>query len=247
MPMPPIEEQRRIADILDRADALRAKRVQSLALLDGLPQSIFLDMFGDPNPRTTRWPVVKLGSMLESAQYGTSTKADIIGEFPVLRMGNVTSDGRVDLRDLKYMDLSPVGQRKYLVKRGDILFNRTNSADLVGKTAIVRETRPLAFAGYLVRLRVLPEHDPEYLAAFLNSRYSKRLLRMMCKSIIGMANINAREVQSILVGVPPRRLQQQFAKRVASTEAARATYMRGSEQLDELFTSLQQRAFAGEL
>ena len=89
------------------------------------------------------------------------------------------------------MDLSEREHERYTVRLGDVLFNRTNSAELVGKTAIFRETRSMAFAGYLIRLRVTGNNHPEYLAGFMNTPYAKRVLRGMCKSIVGMANINA--------------------------------------------------------
>jgi hypothetical protein len=93
---------------------------------------------------------------------------------------------------MKFIDLPATEVDKFTVRNGDILFNRTNSADLVGKTAVFRESNPYVFAGYLVRLRVNEKADPEYVSAYLNSPYGKAILRGMCRSIIGMANINPR-------------------------------------------------------
>lgn len=124
-----------------------------------------------------------IGDLLESAAYGTSEKSEPTGDFPVLRMNNITRTGEIDLSELKYMNLDERERERYLVRAGDVLFNRTNSEELVGKTAIWRESRPMAYAGYLIRLRVNANNDPEYLAAFLNTGHSKRLLRSMCKSI----------------------------------------------------------------
>ena len=98
-------------------------------------------------------------------------------------MSNITRTGGTDLSNLKYMNLDVSARDRYLVRTGDALFNRTNRPELVGKTAIFREARPMAYAGYLIRLRVNRENDPEYLASFLNTAYSKRVLRGMCKSI----------------------------------------------------------------
>jgi type I restriction enzyme S subunit len=195
VPLPPLEEQRRIAEVLDRAEALRAKRLTTLAQLDSLTQSIFLDLFGDPATNLKGWPVKRIGDLLESASYGTSEKSAATGEFPVLRMNNITRTGEMDFSDLKFMDLQTGQHDRYLVRAGDVLFNRTNSAELVGKTGIFRESKPMAYAGYLIRLRLNKLNDPEFLSAFLNSGYSKRMLRGMCKSIIGMANINATEIK----------------------------------------------------
>jgi len=245
--LPPLPEQRRIAEVLDRAEALRAKRRASLAQLDTLTQSIFLDMFGDPARNPKGWPIRKISDLLDSASYGTSVKSGTTGEFPVLRMNNITRTGEMDFTDLKYMELEERQCERYLVRAGDVLFNRTNSADLVGKTGIFRESISMAYAGYLIRLRTNCDNNPEYLSAFLNTGYSKRLLRGMCKSIIGMANINATELQGIKIPQPPLSLQRKFARRIQAVVQLKATHRASLVELDVLFASLQNRAFRGEL
>lgn len=247
VPLPPLVEQRRIAEILDRADALRAKRRQAIAKLDSLTQSIFIDMFGIPTPGRSTWPLGKVGDMLTSANYGTGKKAGSTGSFPVLRMGNITAWGEIDMTDLKYMDLADPEVPKYTVRRGDVLFNRTNSAELVGKTAIYRATDAVAFAGYLIRLRVNESNDPEYLAAFMNTSFTKTKLKAMCKSIVGMANINATEVQGITIPLPPLEMQQKFADRIAGIELQKLQLASSKREFDALFASLQHRAFPGQL
>ena len=247
IPLPPIEEQRRIAAILDAADALRAKRRQGLAKLDTLTQAIFIDMFGDPvsNPRNLKFELMV--EHIESATYGTSKKASLGGELPVLRMGNITYEGQISLHDLKYIELDEGDFPKHTVQFGDVLFNRTNSAELVGKTAVYRHENPVAYAGYLVRLRAKPTLHPEYLGAFMNLPYTKQTLRSMCKSIVGMANINAREVQKITVPIPPINEQETFAKKRAFIEQQSKKFESDYKKLEDLFASLQQRAFRGEL
>lgn len=247
IPLPPIAEQRRIAEVLDRAEALRAKRRAALAELDALTQSLFLDLFGDPATNPKGWPIRVIRDLLESASYGTSEKSGATGEFPVLRMNNISRTGEMDFTDLKFMDLEESQHERYLVRSGDLLFNRTNSVDLVGKTGVYREVKPMAYAGYLIRLRVTKENHPEYLAAFLNSAYSKAMLRGMCKSIIGMANINATEIQGMKIPSPPLALQQEFARRVAAVEKLKQAQRSALTELDALFATLQHRAFRGEL
>ena len=153
----------------------------------------------------------------------------------------------MDLSDLKYMDLPTSQRSRYLVRAGDVLFNRTNSPELVGKTAIVRDATPMAFAGYLIRLRVNERNDPEYLATFLNTIYAKTMLRRMCKSIIGMANINATEIQAMRIPTPPLTLQRAFARRLQAIEKLKESYRVSLSEFEALFASLQQRAFRGEL
>jgi type I restriction enzyme S subunit len=245
--LPPLQEQQRIAEILDRAEALRAKRRAALAQLNTLTQSIFLSFFGDPATNPMGWPICRIGDLLVSACYGTSEKAGATGEFPVMRMNNISYSGEIDLTNLKFMDLPESKGERYLVQRGDVLFNRTNSADLVGKTAIYRDTGPIAYAGYLVRLRTNSENDPEYLAAFLNTNYAKKILRGMCKSIIGMANINAKEVQSIRIPKAPHVLQKEFAHCVVAVEKLKAAHHSSLAETNTLFAALQNQAFRGGL
>lgn len=243
--LPPLAEQKRIAGLLGQVGVLRDKRRAAIALLDELTQSIFLSMFGTPAHNRHGLTVSAVGEMLTSAKYGTAEKASLEGDVPVLRMNNVTVTGEIDLKDLKYL---PAGvSEKYLVRSGDVLFNRTNSPELVGKAAIYRGEDNPAYAGYLVRLRVSEEHHPEYLAAFLNTAYAKKVLRSMCKSIVGMANINAKEVQGMQILMPPLSRQQRFARVVSRLEGVKEVHRAHLAALDELHVSLQQRAFSGRL
>ncbi|MFV0535347.1 MAG: hypothetical protein ACK5MR_17115, partial [Cumulibacter sp.] len=134
---------------LDHADALRAKRRQVLTHLDALDRALFHHHFGLPNTWRDRWPVSTIGDLSQSVAYGTASKAHSTGTWPILRMGNITDDGRLDLRDLKYIDLNEAETQKYSVRRGDLLFNRTNSLVKVGKSAVIRTERPLAFCRLL--------------------------------------------------------------------------------------------------
>ncbi|WP_447646177.1 hypothetical protein [Nocardioides zeae] len=114
--VPSLPEQRRIAAILDHADALRAKRRQVITHLDSLTSASFLQAFGLPQSWPTRWPMGTIGDIAASVDYGTSGKAGPAGEWPILRMGNVTDDGRLNLGNLKYIDLS---LRRFLNTRCD--------------------------------------------------------------------------------------------------------------------------------
>lgn len=241
-------EQRRIAAILDKADAIRRKREQSLSVADDFLRSVFLEMFGDPSTNSKGWPVGSIRDLIVDAKYGTSQKADVeVGSYPVLRMGNLTYLGRIDPTDLKYLDLKDNEIEKYTVRRGDILFNRTNSRELVGKTAVVMADEVYAYAGYLVRSRTNSRANPHYISAFLNSTFGKATLQGMCKSIIGLANINAQEFQNIRIPVPPFCLQNRFGAVLERTEATRQLLQADLRNAADLFAALSQRAFRGEL
>ncbi|MFK2905147.1 restriction endonuclease subunit S [Dyella ginsengisoli] len=246
VPLPPLAEQRRIAAILDKVDALRANRREAIAKLDQLLHSVFLDMFGDPATNPMGWPVGVIGDLLDSVKYGSSEKAVLEGEVPILRMNNITYSGEMDLRDLKYISASSADE-KYLVRPGDILFNRTNSKELVGKTAVYDGPTPMAYAGYLVRGRAKSGQSPYYISGFMNSLYGKTMLQGMCKSIVGMANINAQEFKAIAIALPPARVQKEYESKIRSIKAQRDQHRSQSVKLDALFSSLQQQAFAGTL
>ncbi len=247
IPLPPLDEQRRIAAILDQADTLRRKRREAIALLERLRRSAFDDLFGDPSTNPKNWPIGRISDFTASTQYGTSSKAGEIGNFPILRMGNLTANGGWKLVDLKFIDFAERDVEKYTVSKGDILFNRTNSPDLVGKTAVFREEQTYGFAGYLVRLRLNKQAMPDYVAAYLNSAHGKATLRGMCKSIIGMANINAKELISIPLMLPPIELQRQFSAIVEQSLVAEKSHLAHLSEIDTLFDTLQHRAFRGEL
>lgn len=246
IPLPPLAEQRRIAAILDQADELRQKRQQAIEKLDQLLQATFIDMFGDPVSNPKGWELGCIGDMLESVKYGSSDKATLEGEIPILRMNNLTYSGEMDLRDLKYITKAQADD-KYLVKEGDVLFNRTNSKELVGKTAVYVGPEPMAYAGYLVRGRTKGNYAPEYISAFLNSPWGKEKLQSMCKSIVGMANINAKEFQSIVLPIPPENEQMHFRARVLAIREKKQLLINQSNVFETLFKSLQNQAFNGTL
>ena len=159
----------------------------------------------------------------------------------------MTYSGQLDLRNLKYVELTTKDISRYTTQRGDLLFNRTNSKELVGKTAVVDLDDPLAIAGYLIRARTNKRGNPHYISTYLNSKHGKTVLRSMCKNIVGMANINAQELQDIVIAMPPVELQNVFADRLAVVAKQHEVHSCGFEQSKSLFSSLQHRAFQGEL
>lgn len=243
--LPPLDEQRRIARILDSASHLTTSAFsERLDFINTLIRSRFESQFLQPE---RSWSTI--GDYLESTQYGTSSKASSIGRTPILRMGNITSSGSLDLDDLKYIDLTPKEESKYDLRDGDLLFNRTNSKELVGKTTIYRNRREakMTFAGYLIRARTAKHARPEYVSAYLNSRHGKATLQLRAKAIVGMANINATELKKLPIPAASPEEQSRFAEFYKAAEEV-ANRAAASKQLGEnLYTSLSTRAFAGEL
>lgn len=247
IPVPALENQKKIAQILDDAAALRNKTEQLIKEYDALAQSIFLDMFGDPVYNKFKFPKGTIRDLVKEAKYGTSEKASDEGKYPYLRMNNLTYEGYMDYSSMKFVTILDKDLHKYLVKKGDLLFNRTNSKELVGKTAIFDSSEPMVIAGYLIRVRFNEKANPFYVRSYLNSIYGKLVLRNMCKSIVGMANINAQELQNILILHPPIELQNQFAEKINLIEKQKELAKQELKESEDLFNCLLQKAFKGEL
>jgi type I restriction enzyme, S subunit len=240
--------QKKISKLLKQAEEIIFKRKAQIEALDQLTQSVFLEVFGDPATNPKKWPMGFIKDLALKTQYGTSKKAsEDTGKYPILRMNNITYEGHWDLTDLKYVDLDDKEVEKYLVHKGELLFNRTNSKELVGKTAVYRFEKPMAFAGYLVKLIPNEKANAEFISAYLNSKYGKSILFSMAKNIVGMANINAEELKSIKIYIPPKQLQDQFAEIVQKIESQRELFKKGLVELEKNFNSLMQRVFKGEL
>lgn len=247
IPLPPLPEQRRLAALLDRADALRRRDEALLEAYEALGRSVFLEMFGDPFNNQKGFPHGTIRDLVSEVKYGTSKKAGTEGQFPYLRMNNITYSGNLDITDLKYIDLNEKEQPKYLAEKGDVLFNRTNSKELVGKTTVFNLDSPMALAGYIIRVRTNKNANPYFISGYLNSRHGKLILENMCKNIVGMANINAQELQDIKILIPPIPLQNHFARIIENLESQKQKVRAQRAQSEALFQGLLQRAFRGEV
>jgi type I restriction enzyme S subunit len=248
IPLPPLETQKKIVEVLDKAQGLIDARKEQIRLMDELIQSVFYEMFGDPMTNPKGWDTGIINDLTFKTQYGTSKKAhETDGEYPVLRMNNITYTGGWDFSSLKYSDLDEKELEKYLVYEGELLFNRTNSKELVGKTAVYRETKPMAYAGYLVKLKTNSRGNTEYISAYLNSQHGKATLLNMAKSIVGMANINAEELKKIKINLPPIDVQNDFAAIVSKIEKERSKLSESIRDYDDNYSSIMQKAFAGKL
>lgn len=247
IPLPSLLTQQKIAEILDTADQLRQYNKQLIEKYDALTQSLFLEMFGDPVRNKKGWEVTSIRELCSEVKYGTSEKSIENGTFSYLRMNNITYGGYMDFSNLKYIDIPEKDLHKYLVKKGDILFNRTNSKELVGKTGLITTDQEYIIAGYLIRVRTNELANPYYIWAHLNSKWSKMTLNNMCKNIVGMANINAQELQDIQILKAPILLQNQFAERVQIIETQKQQAQEALAKSENLFQGLLQRAFKEEL
>ena len=246
VPLPPLPEQRRIAEILDKADALRAKRRAVLAQLDTLTQSIFLDMFGDPATNPKGWKKTSLEELFEIARGGSPRPIDdYITDAPDginwIMIGDTVEGGKYITATKKR--IRPEGARRSrAVKPGDFLL--TNSMSF-GRPYILRTTGCI-HDGWLVLSPRSEEAEPNYFYALLGSKavYAEFARRAPGATV---KNLNIDLVRDVIVPVPPLPAQRKFAALVATIERSTSTFSNALVELDALFSSLQHRAFQGNL
>ena len=195
------------------------------------------------------WRFVRLSKLSKSFDYGTSAKSKPSGKIAVLRMGNI-QNGSIDWGDLVYTsDTTEI--RRYSLSPNTVLFNRTNSPELVGKTAIYRGERPAIFAGYLIRVVPFPELDPEYLNLCLNSSYARDFCRQVKTDGVSQSNINAQKLGSFEVPFCPLAEQQEIVRRVKKLFTLIGKIESGHKdaqrRVDHLSHSLIAKAFQGKL
>lgn len=237
------ESQDDVVKKLDKITNLISMRKQQVEILDELVKSRFLERFGEPGVNDKEFPCYPVGQIAESVTYGTSAPASNSGQYEYLRMNNLTDNGQLDLSDLKRIDMSDEQAEKYMVKKGDILFNRTNSIDLVGKTALFNLNTPMIIAGYLIRIRLSDKVNPVYFTAYMNMPYMKEKLRNMAKGAVNQANINSKELKSIQILIPPLSLQNEYCNFVLSIDKSKMAVQKSLDELETLKKSLMQTYF----
>lgn len=251
IPLPPLAEQRRISAILDKADALRAKRREAIAKLDQLLQSVFLDMFGDPSENPFGWPVCELGELLKDGpQNGLYKPAQDYGYgTPILRIDGYRAGDIIRAAPRKRVRLTDAEIVKYELRPLDIVINRVNSPEHLGKPALVQEIpESTVFESNMMRMSVDRDAvDPHYLITYLVQRFVRNQIAARRKDAINQSSINQDDVKSLAINVPPVALQDRFKSIVTRILRQRHEVFPSAVALDSLFTSLQNRAFTGTL
>ena len=203
-------------------------------------QSQFIEMFGTPENNHKGFPVTTVRDVIESINYGTSKPATEDGSVPYLRMNNITYDGHLDLSEIKYINLSIDDDEKAFVRKGDMMFNRTNTKEFVGKTCVFNQDTPMVIAGYIIRVRFKAGYYSEYVSGYLNSQYGKKRLREMAKGAVHQANINAQEFQSIPILNVSEELQKQYIAIVEQADKSKFELKQSIEKIDNVIKALMQ-------
>ena len=219
MPAPSLQEE--ITHQMRLIDAMINGKKQQILSFDEAVKSRFIELFGVYPSNPKGWETATIRDIVADVRYGSSRPAVDGGKYPYLRMNNITYGGELDLTDTKRIDIPDNELDKCTVRRGDVLFNRTNSKELVGKTCVYNRDEMMVLAGFVIRVRVTERVLPEFLSAFLNTDFSKQMLLGMCKAAIGQANINAQEMQNIGIYLPPTELQRQFVQFKEQTDKSK--------------------------
>ncbi|GAB3706460.1 restriction endonuclease subunit S [Mariniluteicoccus flavus] len=248
VPLPPLPEQRRIAAILDHADALRTKRRQVLARLDALTQSIFQEMFGSPDDA---FAVQPLGEVTGLVGGRNLVATDLTQHVPyrVLRISAVTT-GVFKATESKPLPSDYAPPEHHLVRRGDLLMSRANTSELVGAVAHVVQEPPanLALPDKIWRFSWKQEADSRFFHALLNTPTMRRRIGRLASGTGGsMKNIPKAKLEQLLIPRVPLSEQRQFSRRAEAVQRARGQHEQAAEIDAHLFASLQSRAFQGEL
>ncbi len=260
IPLPPIKEQQRIATKVDGLTARTARARKDLdripTLVAGYKQRVLeLATSGEltadwrvrndlPDPK-----VGELGDLATELKYGSSSKSLAEGKVPVLRMGNI-QDGKLDWTDLKYTS-DEVEIEKFRLMPGDVLFNRTNSPELVGKTALYDGEHEAIYAGYLIRVKCGPKLMPEFLTYCLNSPSGRAYSWDVKADGVSQSNINAKKLAAFTFPLPSMEEQAEIVQRIESSftwlERLSADHAAADRLLPKLDAAILEKAFLGEL
>jgi type I restriction enzyme S subunit len=239
IPLPPLDEQKRVAAILDAADALRAKRRQSIAQLDALIQSTFLDLFGDPVTNPMGWEVIPLGEICSLVNGRAFKPEEWESEgLPIIRIQNLNDDSK------PFNYSSKKWPEKVRAKTNDILLSWSGTPGT--SFGCFRWKGPEGWVNqHIFRVEVEPKIDSTFFIESVNAR----LLELISKAHggVGLKHITKGKLETVELTLPPLPLQQKFAAIVESIERQKAAQRAHLAELDTLFAALQHRAFRGEL
>jgi len=247
---PSLEEQRRIASILDKADELRQKRQQAIEKLDQLLQATFIDMFGDPVSNPKGWKIDSLnnyGSYKNGLNFG---KGETGNQVLYIGVGDFKQLSKIDdISKLSTIQLNQLPSDDYFIKDGDLLFVRSNgNKELVGRCVVVYpKGKQITYSGFCIRYRVEKlELTGPYLVHLFRTKSFKQTIFDAGQGA-NIQNINQQLLSQLKIPVPPKDLQEKWAEILLSLEDQKQRLYKQLDIQNQLFTSLQNQAFSGTL
>jgi type I restriction enzyme, S subunit len=254
IPEIPIKDQKRIVKILDQADALRQKRKQAIALLDEYVKSVFLEMFGDPVSNPKGWPKYLFGNLISEISSGTSysgEKSEKLGnnELGVLKISSVTS-GIFNPSEFKAVKKDNIKSSLITVKKGDFLFSRANTRELVAACCIVDKNYEHLFLPD--KLWRITFDNKACLPDFINyllkvPKFRENLTKQATGTSGSMLNISMGKFKKTDLYLPPLYLQELFSSNLRIINSLNQKMLQQSQELENQFQALMQKAFKGEL
>lgn len=251
LPLPPLSEQHHIVDILKRADGIRRLRKQASQTARELIPALFVDMFGDPATNPKGWPVISCGELIaDGPQNGLYKPSSDYGDgTPILRIDGFYDGAVSDWTSLRRLRISDQERAKYRLHEGDIVINRVNSPEYLGKSALITglleetvfESNMMRFAVDTARIL------PAYFIRYLQTSYVKSQILSGAKHAINQSSINQQDVRSLQVVVPPLAVQKKFVELTQNINAVGAQQQTAIVKSESAFASLLHRAFRGEL
>ena len=252
IPVPPLAQQRRIAAILDQADALRAKRRKVVAQLEALGSGLFRDIFGDtitnPHGWGDRLVLGDIASVSSGITKGRKLPGKTTRTVPYLAVSNV-QDQSLNLAMVKTIDATEDEIERYRLKPNDIVVTEGGDPDKLGRGVMWNgEIKECIHQNHIFRIRVTAENvDPTFLLWLIGSTRGKEYFLRAAKQTTGIASINMSQLRAFRLLVPPLALQHRFKSALVKLQSLRSLADRSMEATNALFTSLQHRAFRGEL
>jgi len=264
IPIPPLLEQKKIAAVLRVVQEAKEKTEEVIKAAKELKKSLMKHLFtyGPVSIEEAEkvklketeigimpedWDFLTLGELIESTQYGISMRGKVIGKYPILRMNNLI-DGHLNTSDLQFLNLKGDVFKKFKLNIGDILFNRTNSFELVGKTSIFDIKGNFVFASYLIR--IIPNINkvyPYYLNYYFNWDKTQNRLKSLASRGVSQSNISASKLKLFWIALPSRPFQQKIANILTSFDKKIEAEENKKKALEVLFETLLNNLMTGKI
>ena len=260
LPLPPFPEQQKISKVLDTIQRAIENQDRIIETTKNLKKSLMQKLFhegtkGEELKETEiglipkSWEVVRLGddNILIQTQYGLSVKGQQSGKYPIIRMNNL-QNGQIWINDLQFVDIDDKTFCKFKLNKGDILFNRTNSLELVGKASIFNLEGDFVFASYLIRLKTNSSIlDPYFFNHYFNWGITQYRLKGLASRGVSQANISATKLKTFKIPLPPLPEQQEIANILSTIDRKIEIEQRGKDLLKQLFKTMLHKLMSGEI
>lgn len=245
--LPTAQEQRRIAAILDKAEALRAKRREAIDKLDQLLQSVFLEMFGDTVTNPKNWPMIRLADLIsDGPQNGLYKPATEYGKgTPIVRIDGFQCGDLILSNPKNRVNISDADKNKYCIKELDIIINRVNSPSHLGKAALyLNKEEDSVFESNMMRFSLVKEMaNPFFINFYLKQKSIKNQILYSKKDASNQSSINQNDVANFIINLPPIEKQNYFVAFFKKVHLQNNKYLLSLSKIDDLIKSMQSRFF----